>query len=163
LDLCDDQAGSKGVDGTRWDKDAVADLRAEHVQALFCLSRRDGVFEVGTANPWLETSVKNRVRFGLDHVPSLCFSPIWLRHLSPISVVRVDLDAQNPLAVQILQEEWKSFVGGIFPKNFDGEVLDQFSKCPALERTGIDNRLPFAVIHNLPAFGPNAVIGKFFS
>lgn len=101
LDFCHHQAGAEGVDSARWDENAIADLGAKNMQAFFRFSRRDCHFEVRTTDSWLEPGVKNRVRIGLNHVPRLCFSPIWLRHLRPVSVVRVDLDAQHPLAIKI--------------------------------------------------------------
>jgi hypothetical protein len=75
------------------------------MQARFGGSPLNRHLQVATGYSWFKTCIDHRSRLGLDDIPRLGFAPVGNRHACPIGVIRMNLDAEYPLAIQILKKK----------------------------------------------------------
>ena len=74
LDFRDEQPGSKSMDRTGRNENAIARLRANRVQALLGPTSLNRVGQVLSRNIGFEPRVQYRAWFRIDDVPSFCFA-----------------------------------------------------------------------------------------
>lgn len=112
LSFKDDGAGPDGVDGAGIDKDHVADVDREGIEALFEGSGGDFSLDLGKSDAGLEAEGDGGVRFGGKGVPALGFSAglaVFIGHF----VVGMDLDTEFLVGEDDFEEQRRPRCGGV--------------------------------------------------
>ncbi len=162
LNLGDEKSCSEGVERPRWNKNAISRSRIKNVQTFLGRPCRNGIGQLLKANTRKKSSIEFCTRFGVDDIPSFRFPTIRDRHLGPVRIVGVDLNAEDALAIEILQEEGKALVRGRITQNILRKGFEEFSKRFPLKRSFGDDRFRLAVVDNLPTLGPSPILVPFF-
>ncbi len=76
----------------------------DDVQGFFGFPFLNGSPQTVGGHFWSQTSVNHRFGISLDHIPSFGFSKVWRRERRAVGIVRMNLDTENAIAIQIFEQ-----------------------------------------------------------
>ena len=150
------------MDSACRDEDAVAWIGMEHLKGLFGTPGGDGMSQLRSVDALLQPCVDFGPRFCMDYVPGFRFSQVRWIHPRGVGIVWMDLDAEDLVAIEVLQEQ-REGPRWLISQDFIGKCIDQVAKSPAFPGAIRNDALVGSVVDDFPAFGPGTGAGQRFS
>ena len=105
LNLGDQEAGAERVHRARFEKDAIADLRLELMEAIVAGAGGELAFERAAVDARSQARIDFAPRFRGQHDPGFRLAEVGRRKHRALSVVRVHLHRERELGVEEFQQQ----------------------------------------------------------